>query len=82
MGTLAAFTLISIAVIVLRRTHPDIERAFKVPFVPILPAISAILCIYLMTSLPGITWISFVIWICIGLIIYFVYARHHSKLGK
>jgi APA family basic amino acid/polyamine antiporter len=82
MGTLAAFTLISIAVIVLRRTHPDIERAFKVPFVPFLPAISAILCIYLMTSLPAITWISFVIWICIGLIIYFVYARHHSKLGK
>jgi APA family basic amino acid/polyamine antiporter len=82
MGTLAAFTLISIAVIVLRRTHPDIERAFKVPFVPFLPAISAILCIYLMTSLPGITWISFVIWICIGLIIYFVFARHHSKLGK
>ncbi|MGM0873257.1 MAG: amino acid permease [Bacillota bacterium] len=82
MGTLAAFTLISIAVIVLRKTHPNLKRAFKVPFVPVLPAISALLCIFLMISLPAITWISFFIWIGIGLIIYFGYARRHSKLGK
>jgi APA family basic amino acid/polyamine antiporter len=80
MGTLAAFSLISIAVISLRKTHPNLKRAFKVPFVPVLPAISALLCIYLMTSLPAITWISFVIWISIGLIIYFGYARRHSNL--
>ncbi|QGQ46447.1 amino acid permease [Metabacillus sediminilitoris] len=82
IGTLAAFTAVSLAVIVLRKSHPHLKRAFKVPFVPILPAISALLCIYLMTSLPLITWIAFVIWIGIGLIIYFGYAKHHSNLGK
>lgn len=82
MGTLAAFTLISIAVVVLRKTHPNLERAFKVPFVPVLPAISALFCIYLMISLPAITWISFFIWIGIGTVIYFLYARKNSKLGR
>lgn len=82
IGTLAAFTAVSLAVIVLRKSHPHLKRAFKVPFVPILPAISALLCIYLMTSLPLITWIAFVIWIGIGLIVYFGYAKHHSNLGK
>jgi APA family basic amino acid/polyamine antiporter len=81
LGTLAAFTLISIAVIVLRKTHPTLERAFKVPFVPVFPAISALFCIYLMTSLPAITWTSFIIWIAIGAVIYFVYARKNSKLA-
>jgi APA family basic amino acid/polyamine antiporter len=82
IGTLAAFTTVSIAIIVLRKSHPNLKRAFKVPFVPVLPVISALLCIYLMTSLPMTTWIAFVIWIGIGLIVYFAYARRHSKLGK
>jgi APA family basic amino acid/polyamine antiporter len=82
IGTLAAFTTVSLAVIVLRKSHPHLKRAFKVPFVPILPAISALLCIYLMTNLPLITWIAFFIWIGIGLFVYFGYAKHHSILGK
>ncbi|WP_299089368.1 amino acid permease [uncultured Metabacillus sp.] len=82
IGTLAAFTLISVAVIILRITHPDLKRAFKVPFVPIFPAISALLCVYLMTSLPAITWIAFIIWIMIGLIVYFGYAKRRSKLNQ
>ncbi len=82
MGTLAAFTLISIAVIVMRKTHPNLERAFKVPFVPVLPAISALFCLYLMSSLPAITWISFFIWIGIGVLVYFGYARKNSKLNR
>ncbi|MFC3886207.1 amino acid permease [Bacillus songklensis] len=82
MGTLAAFTLISIAVIVMRKTHPNLERSFKVPFVPVLPAISALFCLYLMSSLPGITWIAFFIWIGIGLLVYFGYARKNSKLNE
>jgi basic amino acid/polyamine antiporter, APA family len=82
MGTLAAFTLISIAVIVMRKTHPDIPRAFKVPLVPFLPAASAAFCIYLMSSLPLITWVSFVLWIAIGLIFYFAYARQRSNLNS
>lgn len=82
MGTLAAFTLISIAVIVMRKTHPNLERAFKVPFVPVLPAISALFCLYLMSSLPAITWISFFIWIGVGVLVYFGYARKNSKLNE
>jgi APA family basic amino acid/polyamine antiporter len=82
MGTLAAFTLISIAIIVLRKKQPDLKAAFRVPFVPVLPAISALLCLYLATSLPGITWISFVIWITIGAIVYLSYSQKHSHLNK
>ncbi|WP_028401576.1 amino acid permease [Ectobacillus panaciterrae] len=82
MGTLAAFTLISIAVIVLRKKQPDLKAAFRVPFVPALPAISALLCIYLSLSLPRITWICFAIWITAGTIVYLSYSRKHSYLNK
>ncbi|WP_318503495.1 amino acid permease [Bacillus sp. T3] len=81
MGTLAAFTLISIAIIILRKKHPELKASFRVPFVPVLPAISAILCLYLASSLPAITWISFLIWIGVGTIVYFLYARKHSLLN-
>lgn len=81
MGTLSAFALIAVAVLVLRKTHPNMERAFKVPFVPLLPILTVVFCVYLMISLPGITWISFVIWITIGLIVYFIYARSRSQLN-
>lgn len=81
MGTLAAFTLISIAVIVLRKTHPNLKRAFKVPFVPVLPALSALFCLYLMSSLPAITWKAFFIWLAIGLVIYFAYSKRNSRLN-
>ncbi|PLT34047.1 amino acid permease [Bacillus sp. V5-8f] len=81
MGTLAAFTLISLAIIVLRKKHPELKAAFRVPFVPVLPIISALLCIYLTLSLPGITWISFIIWLSIGFIVYMVYSRKHSNLN-
>ncbi|MCM3339343.1 amino acid permease [Paenibacillus sp. MER TA 81-3] len=82
MGTLAAFTLISIAIIVLRKKFPELKASFRVPFVPVLPAISALLCLYLASSLPLITWVSFVIWIGIGTIIYFMYSRKHSNLNQ
>jgi basic amino acid/polyamine antiporter, APA family len=81
MGTLAAFTLISLAIIVLRKQHPELRASFQVPFVPILPAISALLCIYLTISLPGITWISFLIWLAVGFIVYMLYSRKHSNLN-
>lgn len=81
MGTLAAFTLISIAIIVLRKKHPEIQASFRVPFVPVLPAISALLCIYLSLSLPGMTWVAFVIWLTAGLIVYMVYSRKRSNLN-
>lgn len=81
MGTLAAFTLVSLAIIVLRKKHPDLKASFRVPFVPVLPAISALLCLYLALSLPLITWLSFFIWLMIGSVIYFSYSKKHSHLN-
>lgn len=82
IGTLAAFTLVSIGVIVMRYTKPDLHRPFKIPFSPLLPCLGVVFCIYLMSSLPRITWISFFIWIFIGLVVYFVYGRSRSLLNK
>ncbi|MGJ7911278.1 amino acid permease [Neobacillus sp. LXY-1] len=82
MGTLAAFTLISLAVIVLRKKQPDLKASFRVPFVPVFPIISALLCIYLSLSLPSITWICFLIWITIGTFVYISYSQKHSYLNE
>jgi APA family basic amino acid/polyamine antiporter len=82
IGTLFAFLLCNIAVIVLRRTRPDLERGFRVPLVPVFPLIGAGLCIYLMVDLPGTTWWRFAIWLVIGLAIYFAYGRRHSRLQR
>src|SRR3954449_12741380 len=80
IGTLFAFFLVNIGVIILRRTHPDMERPFRVPLVPFFPIIGCGLIIYLMIKLPGETWIRFVVWLIIGLLVYFLYGRHHSTL--
>jgi basic amino acid/polyamine antiporter, APA family len=80
IGTLFAFVLVNIGVIILRRTRPDLERGFRVPFVPVFPIIGILLCGYLMFDLPGITWLRFLIWLAIGLLIYVVYGRSHSRL--
>ncbi|HSB74579.1 MAG TPA: amino acid permease [Terriglobales bacterium] len=82
IGTLFAFLLVSLGVIMLRRTQPDRPRAFKVPFVPWFPLISVVLCAVLMTGLTVITWLRFFIWLAIGLTIYFLYSRHHSEFAK
>ncbi|MEL5991719.1 amino acid permease [Microbacterium phosphatis] len=81
IGTLAAFVLVSIGVIVLRRTRPDLPRAFKVPWVPVLPILSAVICFYLMLNLTLETWIRFIVWLVIGVVVYFAYSRRHSRLG-
>ncbi|MDQ0219603.1 amino acid permease [Peribacillus cavernae] len=81
IGTLAAFTLVSLAIIVLRKKHPEIQASFRVPFVPVLPVISALLCLYLSLSLPSITWIAFLIWLSVGFIVYMFYSRKHSNLN-
>ncbi|MCX7569898.1 amino acid permease [Tumebacillus sp. DT12] len=82
IGTLAAFTLISIAVLVLRRTRPELPRAFRVPGSPVVPLLAVIFCVFLMLQLAWLTWAAFVIWLLIGLVIYFVYSRHHSNLNR
>jgi APA family basic amino acid/polyamine antiporter len=82
IGTLFAFFLVNIGVIILRRTHPEMERPFRVPFVPVFPIIGCLLIIYLVTTLPGTTWIRFVVWLVVGLAIYGFYGRHHSQLQR
>jgi APA family basic amino acid/polyamine antiporter len=82
IGTLFAFLIVNIGVIVLRRTAPDMERRFRVPLVPLFPIIGGALCIYLMTKLEGVTWLRFFAWLLIGLVIYFVYGRTHSRLQR
>ena len=82
IGTLFAFVLVSLGVIILRRTQPDRKRVFKVPFVPWFPLISILLCGGLMTGLTVITWLRFVIWLGLGLIIYIFYSRHRSEFCK
>jgi len=81
IGTLAAFTLISVSVLVLRRTHPHLPRAFRCPFVPVLPLLSVAFCLFLMAHLQTTTWIAFSVWMGLGLAIYFLYARRHAVLN-
>ncbi|MGX9713559.1 amino acid permease [Janthinobacterium lividum] len=80
IGTLAAFTMVSVAVVVLRKKRPDLPRAFRCPGVPYVPALAVILCVGLMSFLSWVTWVAFSIWLVIGLVIYFGYARRRSLL--
>ena len=82
IGTLFAFAVVSAGVLVLRITHPDEERPFKTPFVWFTAPMGVITSVYLMWGLPFDTQMRLVIWMVIGLVIYFVYGMHHSKLGK
>jgi len=82
IGTLFAFLLVSLGVLVLRRTQPERRRAFRVPWVPVIPFASVACCLILMASLPVETWLRFVVWLAIGLAIYFTYSRHHSEFAR
>ena len=82
IGTLFAFVLVSIGVIVLRHTQPQLERKFKTPLVPFTPLVTIFFCLYLMLGLTTVTWFRFVIWLGMGLAVYFVYGASHSKLQK
>ena len=81
LGTLAAFFLVSVGVLVLRRTHPDLPRPFRTPLTPLFPILGALSCLVLAASLPWQTWSAFGVWLAIGLVIYFTYSRHHSALA-
>ncbi|ART71540.1 amino acid permease [Mycobacterium dioxanotrophicus] len=82
IGTLFAFVLVSAGVIVLRRTRPDLPRGFRTPLVPVLPIAAIAACGWLMLNLTGLTWIRFLIWMAIGLVVYALYGRRHSVLGQ
>ncbi|TFV53016.1 amino acid permease [Blastococcus sp. TF02A_35] len=82
IGTLFAFLLVSLGVVILRRTRPDLPRSFRVPFSPVLPIVSAVACLWLMLNLPAETWGRFLVWMAIGIGAYFVYGRSHSRVGR
>lgn len=82
IGTLLAFTIVCISIVVLRKTQPDLKRPFKTPFVPLIPLLGAGICIVQMAFLPWSTWSRLIGWTILGLIIYFVYGIKHSKLNS
>lgn len=80
IGTLFAFCLVCVGIIVMRKKMPDAERKFKVPFVPLIPVLGVVVCVYLMTSLTKESWYRLIVWLIIGIIIYFFYGKKHSKV--
>jgi basic amino acid/polyamine antiporter, APA family len=81
IGTLFAFVLVAIGVLVLRRTRPDLKRAFRCPGVPVVPVLAVLAAFYLMLNLPGATWVRFFVWMALGFAFYFLYAARHSRLA-
>lgn len=82
IGTLFAFVLVCVGVVVLRRTRPDLPRGFRVPLVPLVPILAVLACGWLMLNLSVETWIRFTVWMGLGVVIYFLYGRHKSVLGR
>jgi APA family basic amino acid/polyamine antiporter len=82
IGTLFAFSLVCIGVLILRKTDPDRERPFRTPLVPVVPILGVVVCFYLMYSLPFEAWIRLAIWMAVGIAIYFFYGKQNSVLGK
>jgi APA family basic amino acid/polyamine antiporter len=82
IGTLFAFVLVCFGIIILRVKDPGRHRTFKVPLSPIIPLLGVASCIFLITGLPGITWLRFIIWLIIGLVVFFTYSFKHSLLHQ
>jgi APA family basic amino acid/polyamine antiporter len=82
IGTLLAFVIVCAGVIVLRRARPDIPRPFRTPLVPLVPILGILICFGMMAFLPLDTWIRLIVWMLLGVVIYFAYGRTHSKLAK
>ncbi|MFA6433907.1 MAG: amino acid permease [Elusimicrobiales bacterium] len=81
IGTLLAFAIVCVSIIALRKTHPDLNRPFRTPLVPLVPVLGAVVSLAQMAFLPIATWIRLIVWMAIGISIYFLYGRHHSKLA-
>ncbi|HYY78173.1 MAG TPA: amino acid permease [Actinomycetes bacterium] len=81
IGTLFAFVLVSVGVLVLRRTRPDLPRGFRTPLVPLVPVLSVLACAYLMLNLVDLTWIRFLVWMAVGLVVYWGYGYRRSRLA-
>jgi basic amino acid/polyamine antiporter, APA family len=80
IGTLFAFVLVAIGILILRRTNPTANRPFRTPFVPWVPLLAMLSCSYLMFELPWETWVRFALWLALGLVFYFMYGVRHSEL--
>jgi len=80
IGTLLAFVIVSIGVIVMRKTNPDTPRPYRTPLVPLVPILGVVVCFAMMYSLDSLTWARLIFWLVLGLAIYFLYGRHHSHL--
>ncbi|WP_328859985.1 amino acid permease [Streptomyces sp. NBC_00306] len=81
IGTLFAFALVNVAVVVLRRTRPDMDRTFRVPLSPLFPVAGFAFCVWMMFSLPAVTWAVFGVWMAVGLVFYFGYGMRRSRLA-
>lgn len=82
IGTLAAFIIVSLGVIVLRYKRPDLERPFRCPMVPLVPTLCILSCLLLILALPTVTHLRFIIWLAIGLVIYYLYGMKHSRINE
>lgn len=82
IGTLLAFVMVCLGVIILRHRQPNLPRAFRTPWVPVVPMLGIITCVAMMVSLPQGTWIRLIVWMLIGLVVYFFYGKKNSKIGK
>lgn len=82
LGTLVAFSVVNVVVLVLRRTRPDMERLFRVPLGPVIPLLALALNVVLIVMMPRSTWIAFSIWLVAGLVVYFLYSRHRSLVRE
>ncbi|MBS4028347.1 MAG: amino acid permease, partial [Ignavibacteriales bacterium] len=80
IGTLFAFVLVCVGILILRKTDPDRPRKFRTPFVPLVPILGIGMCFYLMLGLPWITWVRFGLWLLLGVVVYFLYGYRKSKL--
>jgi APA family basic amino acid/polyamine antiporter len=82
IGTLLAFSLVCLGVLIMRKKMPEVPRAFKTPLMPFVPIAGILVCVYLMSALPIESWVRLVIWMALGVAIYFFYGKKHSKLNK
>jgi APA family basic amino acid/polyamine antiporter len=82
IGTLLAFVIVCTAVLIMRRRHPEAERPFRCPFVPLVPVLGIGFCLVLMFSLPAENWLRLILWLLLGFAVYFGYGRYHSVLAR
>jgi amino acid transporter len=82
IGTLTAFIVVAIGVIILRRREPNLERGFRVPGYPVTPVLTVIACVYILYGLQWYTWVAFALWVSVALAFYFIWGRHNSALNR